>query len=284
MTERRIFALFWLLAATGFGAQTASTLRIADATASQTEDGAPAGASHQFLPGETVFVSWRVAGYRRVEKDDRSWLNLLWKVEAADSAATALTTATTGTVDSDLSPQDKEWMPKLRQEILLPPLLPSGKYSIRILVEDIYAKSKAEATITVSVRGYDVAPSESLIVRNIRYFRTEDDGRPLAVPAYRPGDTVWARFDITGYRLGERNRFEVTYGLEIFRESGESLYKEPEAARITEANFYPKRAVPGAFSLNLTPDLAKGPYTAVIRVTDVVGGQDCETKSTFTVE
>jgi len=259
-------------------------LRIDAATVSQSEDGAPAGASHEFFPGETVFLSWRVAGYKRLEKDDKTWLRLRWTVEAKDSSGLALTAPAEGTVDSDLSPQDKEWAPRLRQEILLPPLIPSGKYSVRILVEDVYGATKAERDVPISVRGYDVAPSDTLVVRNIRYFRSEDDGRPLAVAAYRPGDTVWARFDIAGFRRAERNRFEVTYGLEIFRESGESLYKEPEAARITEATYYPKRAVPGAFSLTLTPDLAKGLYTVMLRVKDIMGGQDYEARSTFSVE
>ena len=32
---------------------------------------------------------------------------------------------------------------------------------------------------------------------------------------YQPGDTLWAKFDITGYKFGENNRFSVDYGLAI---------------------------------------------------------------------
>jgi hypothetical protein len=284
--SRRLAA--WLaaaaLAAWGQGRPAPKALGIADAAVSQSEDGAPAGSQHEFYPGETVFLSWRVDGYKRVERDDRDWLKLEWRVEAEDPAGVPLVAPAAGKVDTDLAPQDKEWRPKLRHEILLPPLIPSGRYKVRIVVTDAYAGAKTEREIPLNVRGYDVEPSDTLTVRNLGYFRGEEDRRPLSVAAYRPGDVVWAKFDITGFRRVQGNRFEVTYGLEVLRENGERLFEQTEAARIAEANFYPKRAVPGAFSLTLTPDLAKGPYTVVLRVRDELGNQSYETKTGFTVE
>jgi len=268
-------------------ASTPGALAVVDPVLSEVEDGAPAGSSHQFLPGEIVHLAFRVQGYKREEKqDERRFLKLNWRVELRDAAKRLVVQPATGKIDSELTEQDKDWKPKQHWQALLPPLMASGDYQLTITLADEYAAKETSRTLTLPVKGYDVEPSRELIVRNIRYYRTEPDGQqpPLEQPAYRPGDTVWAQFDITGFRLGELNRFELSYGIEVFRANGQSLYKEEEAARLAEANFYPKSAVPGAFSLKLTPDLAKGPYTVILRVRDLAGNQTYETKTSFTVE
>lgn len=262
-------------------------LAIVEATISQYEDGTPVPATYRHFPGETVFLAFRIQGYQREEKqDERKFLKLNWRVELRDPANRLVVQPKTGKIDAELAEQDKEWKPKQRWEGLLPPLIPSGDYQLVITLTDEYAKKEVSRTLTLPVKGYDVEPSRELTVRNIRYYRSEPSSQqePLEVAAYRPGDTVWAQFDIAGFRLGEHNRFEVSYGIEVFRASGQSLYKEEEAARLAEANFYPKHALPGAFSLTLTPDLAKGPYTVLVRVKDLAGNQSFETKTGFTVE
>jgi len=262
-------------------------LAIVEATISQYEDGSAVPASYRHFPGETVFLSFRIQGYQREEKqDERKFLKLIWRVELRDSSGRLVVQPGSGKIDAELAEQDKEWKPKQRWEALLPPLIPSGDYQVVITLTDEYAKKEVTRTLPLPVKGYDVEPSRELTVRNVRYYRSEPSSQqePLSPPAYRPGDTVWAQFDIVGFRLSEHNRFEVSYGIEVYRANGQSLYKEEEAARLAEANFYPKHALPGAFSLTLTPDLAKGPYTVAIRVRDLAGNQSFEAKTTFTVE
>ncbi|MBK7930590.1 MAG: hypothetical protein IPJ98_24895 [Bryobacterales bacterium] len=265
----------------------AAGLAIVEATLSQYEDGTPMPATYRHFPGETVYLAFRIQGYRREEKqDERNFLKLNWKVELRDPAGRLVVRPGSGKIDAELAEQDKEWKPKQRWEALLPPLLPSGDYQVVITLADEYAKKEVSKTLPLPVKGYDVEPSRDLTVRNIRYYRSEPSSQqePMEQAAYRPGDTVWAQFDIAGFRLGEHNRFEVSYGIEVFRANGQSLYKEEEAARLAEANFYPKHALPGAFSLTLTPDLAKGPYAVALRVKDLAGNQSYETKTSFTVE
>ena len=48
--------------------------------------------------------------------------------------------------------------------------------------------------------------------------------------AYRPGDAVWARFDMTGYKLGDKNQVDIEYGLTVLREDGSVAYTQPQAA------------------------------------------------------
>src|SRR5260370_36533307 len=106
------------------------------------------------------------------------------------------------------------------------------------------AEGTAEAEVSFRVESRAVAPSDTLVVRNFRFLRTEEDAHPLEVAAYRPGDTVWARFDMTGYKLGEKNRFDVEYGVKALRPKDQRTYHQPPAAGEKEEAFYPQRYPP----------------------------------------
>jgi hypothetical protein len=265
--------------------QSPSSLTITEAVLSQFEDGPAVGPDFEFVQGETVFLRWRLAGYKKAKsEDDRERIQLRWKAEAFDAAGIPVVEPSIRKLDGDLAPQDKNWSPVARCEFVLPPLIDPGTYKAVISVEDELAKSTARRELPIRVRGRRVEPSDTLVVRNFRFLLGEQDGPPLATPAYRPGDQVWARFEMTGYKLGERNRFDIAYGLEVFRGDGKSMYAEPNAARLTEDAFYRKRYAPGVLNLNLQPDIAKGAYTIVLRVRDELGGGNFESRHTFTVE
>jgi hypothetical protein len=255
-------------------------LNIAEAIIHQFEDGPPIPASHSFLTGESVWVSARISGYKRV--DDR--LLLHWQADIYDPQGVRLVEAKADKIDAGLAPQDKEWLPKVRHDFMIPPLADPGTYKLVITVTDDLAKTSAPKELAFQVRGHVVEPSETLVIRNFRFLRSENDTQPLNPAAYRPGDPVWANFDITGYKLEEKNRFHISYGVEVLRGDGKSMYSQPEAANESESTFYRKRYMPGTFSLQLTPDLAKTDYTVVIRVRDHLGKQEQEVRQTFRVE
>lgn len=262
-------------------------LAIVEAVVSQYEDGPPPGPSYRHYPGETIYLAFRIQGYKREEKqDERSFVKLSWRVELRDGSNRLVVEPGSGKVDGELAEQDKEWKPKQHWQALLPPLMPSGVYKLAITLTDEFARRETSRTLTVPVDGYDVEPSPELTVRNIRYYRSEPNGQtpPLEQAIYRRGDVLWALFDITGYRFGPNHRFEVTYGIEVLRADGSRVFQQEEAARLAEANFYPKRAVPGTFSLTVSPEVAKGTYTVVLRVRDVTGNQYHESRSSFVVE
>ena len=102
--------------------------------------------------------------------------------------------------------------------------------------------------------------------------------------AYRPGDSVWARFEMTGYKLGEKNQVDIEYGLTVLSEDGSVAYKEPQAANQKIQTFYPQRYQPGVLNLNLAKDQPLGKYTIVLAVRDNLGQQMYETRETFSVE
>jgi len=77
-------------------------------------------------------------------------------------------------------------MPKIETEVQIPPLVASGTYKIVVKAEDVLAKTTAELAVPFEVRGHDVEPSETPVVRNFRFFRGEDDAQPLDKPNLPP--------------------------------------------------------------------------------------------------
>ncbi len=254
---------------------------IASAVLHQFEDGPPLPPGHQFVPGETVFFGFQVGGY---QADEERKIHIEYTLDARDSRGIPLVTTMKGAVETMLSDEDKNWLPKERQSVLLPSFIEPGTYRLILHVKDSLNGTTADGTYEFSVRGRTVEPSDTLVIRNLRFLRKEDDQTPLNVVAYRPGDSVWARFEITGYKFGPGNQMDVGYGLSVLRPSGQVLYTEPNAAQEKEQSFYPRRYVPGVISLNLTNDLAAGEYGIVLKVHDSIGNQDYETRSKFRVE
>jgi hypothetical protein len=187
-------------------------------------------------------------------------------------------------ITAELTPQDKDWKPKVRLEVPLPPLAGSGTYKMAVKVHDEIGKSDAEKTVPFEVRGHEVEPSATLAVRNFRFYRGEEDREPLLKPVYRPGDPVWARFDLIGYKFGPKNSIDVTYGVAILNSAGKVLWSQPEAAVERADSFYPKRYVPGAMGINLQPNIRPGEYTIEVQAKDAIGNQTVAGKYTFSVE
>jgi len=247
----------------------------------QSDDGVPAPKDEYFVPGETIFFRCEVEGYQKTEKNE---IQISYQVDAEDARGIALLAPENGLVKTTLSPEDKNWMPKIRYTVIVPPLADSGEYYVVVKVKDELASSSVEARATFSVKGRDVAPSDTLVVRNFRFLRSEEDSEPLKVAAYRPGDAVWARFDMTGYKVSEKNLFDIEYGLEVLSADGSVAYSEPHAAAAKEQPKYPQRYQPGVLNLTLPNDIAKGEYTIVLTVHDNLGKQVTETREKFSIE
>ncbi len=260
-------------------------LAIVEVALHQYDGGPPVGSGFEFFPGDTLFLTFRISGFKTVEQEDEDHLWLAYRVEAFDPEGLPIRKPEEGRIATVLTYQDKKqkWMPLVRYEAPVPPTAPSGEYRIAIHVEDLNAKTSADLERTFRVRGRDVEPSRTLVIRNFHFYRTETSMRPLRNPVYRPGSSVWARFDITGYAFGENNRFSVDYGVKVLRANGKVLFEQPVAATEEEESFYPQRHVQGGLSLNLTPDLAPGEYTLIVAVRDHIGDQTYEEQHTFTV-
>ena len=251
----------------------------------QFEDGPELGPSHAFLPGESVFFSCRLTGYQAaVTGDNQRSVKLSWTIDVTDPSGIPLVASTKGEIAEQIFPQDKNWYPKFLHHFNIPPFAPGGVYRIKVTAHDEVAKADLASQLEFQVRGHAVEASPVLAARNLRFVKDETDGPPLDPAVYHPGETLWARFDMTGYKYGDKNHYSVAYGLAILRESGEQVYAQPAAAADASEGFYPQRYVPGAVSLNLQPDVPEGSYTLVITMSDKVGSQTAEARREFRIQ
>jgi len=250
----------------------------------QFEDGPVLAPAHLFLPGETVFFSCRLTGYQTATANEQKSVKLSWNMQVTDPAGVALTREAAGSIAESVSSQDKNWYPKFLQSFNVPAFAPGGTYHIKVTAKDEVGNSELSSELDFQVRGHPVEPSPTLTARNLHFVRTENDGPPLDPAVYHPGETMWARFDMTGYKYAEKNRYSVEYGLAILRETGEQVFAQPAAAADSNESFYPQRYVPGALSLNLAKDVPEGNYTLVVTMEDKIGGQMAETRGNFRIE
>jgi len=282
------FVAFLVLLASGcLGLAADKPLAVVHPVFARSEDGAPEASDEDFVPGETVYFSCQAEAYRKLDKPDdygKQNISLKFQIEVRDKSGALLKPVEDGKIETTVTQEDKDWKPKLRDTIVVPPLADSGEYTVLVKLSDELAKAAVEKTAVFHIKGRDVAPSDTLVVRNFRFLRNEDDAKPLPVAAYRPGDSVWARFDMTGYKFGEKNQVDIEYGLTVLGEDGSVAYTEPQAANQKIQTFYPQRYQPGELNLNLGKEQPLGKYTIVLAVHDNLGRQMYETRETFSVE
>jgi hypothetical protein len=265
-------------------APAAAGLEIAGVTLHEYEDGPAIPANWTYRQGEYLFFSFRVRGFQEKKRDRERDVHLTYSFVAEDPDGVPLAEPETGEVKTVLTEKDENWTPKIRGEVFLPTLILSGEYRIRLHVEDKLSGRKADNVIKAPVKTFEVAPSEELVVRNFRFLRGGEDGAPLTVAAYRPGETLWARFEMTGYKYAEGNQLHVSYGLRLSYSDGTVLFDQPDAASEQDASFYPKRYLPGIFNLNLEGGIEPGEYVIELRVKDHIGDQTYTGSYTFRIE
>ena len=249
----------------------------------QIEDGPALVANYEFVPGESAHVSCRVAGFRTSTKDESQLVKLAWTMHVVDPDGVPIQTDKSGRIEETLTARDKNWAPKFLVALTVPSFAPSGQYHVRVTVTDEIAAAEVSGELEFNARGHPVEPSPTLAVRNFKFVRAEDDQVPMTPAIYHPGETLWAKFDINGYKFGENHRFSVDYGLAILNAAGEQIFAQPAAASEARESFYPQRYVPGALSLNLDANVVKSAYTLVIIVHDKIGNQSEESKQAFEV-
>src|SRR5215471_2949529 len=149
----------------------APALEIVKPAISQMEGGAPDPASFDHVPGEILFFSCRIANYTKSPEEK---IHVAYSVQAFDPKGVPLTEIYKNEFTDEVSPQDKEWMPKIATEVAIPPLVGSGAYKIVVKAEDLIAKTNTEAAVPFQVRGREVAASDTLVTRNFRFYPREE--------------------------------------------------------------------------------------------------------------
>jgi hypothetical protein len=275
----RLLALCAAVALNCWGA--AGPLRIIHIGIHQIEDGPAVGDRVKFVPGETVYLSFDVENYTPTKEDS---VSISWVVDAADPKGVPIIPPVTGKKLANLTPEDKDWMPRLRESIAVPSPAPGGEYSVHIHVIDENAKQSADADTKFIVSGLNLPPVKALEIRSFGFYRTEDSPQPLMNATYSSGDSMFARFQIAGFKYGRQNAIEVTYGISILGPAGNVMYTQDPAVEEKSASFYPKPYIDSNMSLSLNPGTKAGEYTLVITARDKVGNQTFEIRKPFHVE
>lgn len=255
-------------------------LKTSDPAIAQFEDGPPLGAL-KLVPGETAFFRFAALNFRI---GDNGRIEITGHVQIFDSRGTPILPVDEIAIATSLREEDKDWRPILRSQFQLPGIAPPGTYKIRYDVTDKLSGQKADGETTFEVDGRNVPPSPKLIVHGIGFYRTADDEKPLGVAAYRPGDSVWVRFDVTGYKYGEQNSIDVAYDVAVDAADGKQLFTQEDAAVEKSQAFYPQPWIPGSFSLTLQPNMTPGTYSIAITARDATGKETVTDKADFKVE
>lgn len=241
-------------------------------------DGYAIPADSEFLPGERIHIYGQIKGY---QVGDADRVRLRYRATALDPDGNRFYTPVSGGYDTELAPQDKDWMPIVRYSPRIPDHAGGGTYVVRFTVHDLLADQTAEAEVPILVDAERVERAEELLVRNFAFSRSEH-GDPLRAPEFRAGEQVWASFYITGYETRENNTFDVTSDAWVLDSDGEELF----AFKSSEEEgrpFYPRLWLPASLHLNLDDTIPPGQYTVVLRLHDRVAGAESTQRYGFRI-
>jgi len=264
--------------AAGQSKQAAPELSVVRADILDKEDGYPIDPESTFMPGETVFILFNVGGFTRGQYDR---VKLHWRIDSFGPQGERFVEAKTGEIDSELAPQDANWLPIIRHSPLIPPHAGAGTYRVVLTVVDDLAKTEASREVPVYVGGVAVAGSDYLAVRGLAFARSEK-GAKLATPAFRPGDQVWMSFYITGYDLGDDNSFHVRSTLRLVNTEGEVILNLPPHDE-RGSSYYPRRWMPASLRLDLDRTIPAGRYLLLVFLEDEIAATSYQSSYWFEV-
>jgi len=252
------------------------------------EDAPFVAPDYKFLPGESIYATFQVAGFKVDVKDDgqdnpvRS-ISLRWEASVLDADNIPLTEPVSGEVKAELSPEDKHWAPKRRASFSLPAFVAAGEFHCHVVVKDLLANVETSKDLPFEIGGTRIQPSKEIQVQHLQFARTEN-GVPLELAAFRPGDPIYVHFDIVGFSNAAQNEYRLSYGVTILRPDGKPFLENPNAAQLTSSPFYPAKFVPANVEITTSPSNARGAYVLIVTVRDLIADRTAITKQSFTLE
>jgi hypothetical protein len=262
------------------------SLAIVNSGVQPSEDAPYASRDYRFLPGDYLYFTFQISGFaiRSEERGAVEKINLSYEVTAEDANGVALAPPNSGGIQTELSPEDKHWMPKRQLSFLIPSFVAAGEFRIHVHVKDMVANTESSQDFPFSIGGIQIQQSNSVTAENFRFLRNENDAQRLEVPAYSPGDSVHARFEIVGFKIDTQNHYHVAYGLVVLRPDGTPFVQEPNAAELQSSSFYPAQFLPGVIDLKTTRSALHGEYIIVLAIRDVLAGTTSQIRRGFSIE
>ncbi len=262
------------------------TLAIVEAGVQSSEDAPFIQADYSFQSGEFVYTTFQITGFhiQRGKEEQPGKIALAYTVTAEDANGIPLCAPVTEKIEAELNTEDKNWTPKRRASFLIPSFVAAGQFQIHITVTDLVGKTETSKLLPFRMGGVTVANAASLNVQDFQFFRRENDRQTVEVPAYSAGDSVFVRFLMTGFKVGEKNAYHLSYELLVTRPDGKPYLDRPDAAELASESFYPAQYLPGEFALTTSRDSLKGTYIILLRVRDKVANTSKELRVPFTIE
>lgn len=260
------------------GAEAGPGLALVNLDLLDRQDGYAIPADSRFLPGETIHLYFQIGGYQ-VGREFR--ISLSYEMRALDPEGRSFFAAEGGKIDTELAPQDDNWMPVVRYSPRIPDHAGGGTYSIQIVVRDELAETSVSARLPIAVDGSRVLSADQLLVRNFGFSRAEG-GDLLEYPVFDAGDEIWAEFFITGYKTRDDNTYQVESDAWVQDAQGEKLFDFKPAGEAGRP-FYPRLWLPARLRLQLDESIPPGRYAVVLRLRDMVGGVDATERYDFRI-
>ena len=266
--------------------ETHSTLAVVQAGVQQSEDAPFVPADYAFLPGDFVYFTFQLAGFatQSFNRNEGHKISLKYELTPEDSTGVPLAEPISDSIQDELSSQDKNWMPKRRASFLLPSYVAAGEYRIHLVAKDVFGKSEISKDFPFRIGGVQIQHADGVNVQHFEFLRRESDREALQIPAYSPGDTVFARFDMAGFKLATGNSYNLDYGISVIQPNGKSFLDAPRAAELKASSFYPAQFLPGTIEITTPPNSAKGEYVLTLTVHDHVAKTQYQLKAPFSVE
>src|SRR4051812_10220391 len=104
-----------------------AALKVGNAIAAQFEDGPPLGSLH-LVPGEVVYFSFTVENFT---KSPTRKVSLTGHIQVFDPTGVSIFPADEIPLMTTLSEEDKNYRPKLRSAIAIPPIARRGTYKVK---------------------------------------------------------------------------------------------------------------------------------------------------------
>src|SRR5271167_3741022 len=130
-----------------------SSLSIVQAGIQSSEDAPFVRANYEFLPGEYVYFTFTISGYDTEKTETAVRLHLEYVVDLEDSNGVPLTPRESGSIQDELHPQDKDWLPKRRMSFQLPSQVAAGNFTVQVTVRDIVSKAEIKKMFSFRIGG-----------------------------------------------------------------------------------------------------------------------------------
>lgn len=275
-----------LLALPAICAAADSTLTIVDASIQQSEDSPAVPSGFRFLPGDYLYFTFQISGFaiQSLNRGELRKISLDYSVTPEDANSVPLTPSSSDAITTELNPEDKNWTPKRRTSFLIPGFIGAGDFHIHVAVKDAVGKSETAKDFPFRIGGLELPNASSITAESLHFFRNENDEQPLEVTAYAPGDTVYARFEMVGFKTGPKNAYRLSYGITVLRPDGKPYVQEPKAAELADTSFYPAQHLPGELTVTTSANSARGEYVLILTVRDLIANTSYEMRKAFSIE